>query len=194
MDLIKNGRLLCDLRKAKGMTQKQVAEKVGVLPKTVSKWETGHGFPDVSMLSELAEVLGVSEKILLSGKLVQNKAESGNMKKTKFYVCPCCGGFVQGTGAYQVVCCGKPIKPLSAKTVDEEHLVNISDIEDDFYIEFDHEMTKEHFLSFVAYVGIDRVLTARLYPEQEATVRFPRMFGGKLYFYCNRHGLYEYKY
>ncbi len=41
MNLCKNGELICSLRKAKGMTQKQVADKLGVLPKTVSKWETG---------------------------------------------------------------------------------------------------------------------------------------------------------
>lgn len=48
MNLRKNGKLLCDLRKAKGMTQKEVDDKLGIVPKTVSKWETGHGFPDVS--------------------------------------------------------------------------------------------------------------------------------------------------
>ena len=41
MNLSKNGELLRDLRKSRGMTQKQVADRLGVLPKTVSKWETG---------------------------------------------------------------------------------------------------------------------------------------------------------
>jgi len=84
MDLAKNGKLLCDLRKAKGMTQKQVAEILGVLPKTVSKWETGHGFPDVSTVSALADILGVNEKTILSGNLNTNPEESVNMKRTKF--------------------------------------------------------------------------------------------------------------
>lgn len=88
MDLIKFGKLLCDLRKAKGLTQKQVADNLGILPKTVSKWETGHGFPDVSVVSSLADILGVSERTLLFGNLTQNIQEVGNMKKTKFYVCP----------------------------------------------------------------------------------------------------------
>ena len=91
MDLYKNGKLLCDLRKAKGMTQKQVAEKLGVVPKTVSKWETGHGFPDVSTVSALADILGVSEKTILSGEILQNPEESGNMNRTRFYVCPIAG-------------------------------------------------------------------------------------------------------
>lgn len=193
MDLIKNGKLLCDLRKAKGMTQKQVADKLGIVPKTVSKWETGHGFPDVSTLSALADVLGVSERTLLSGDMNQNMEEVGNMKKTKFYVCPCCGSFLQGTGECQILCCGKPLEELEAALPEKEHAVKVSEIENDFYIEFQHEMTKEHFISFVAYVTFDRVLTVRLYPEQDPVVRFPKMYGGKLYYACNRHGLFEYQ-
>lgn len=193
MDLNKYGKLLCDLRKSKGMTQKQVAERLGVLPKTISKWETGHGFPDVSSLLSLADVLGVSERILLSGDLKQNAQEVGNMKKIRFYVCPQCGSIVQGTGNCQITCCGKPIQALECKKSDEEHAINISEIEDDFYIEMNHEMTKEHYMAFVAYVGYDRVVTVRLYPEQNAAVRIPRMFGGKFYCYCCKHGLFEFK-
>ena len=193
MDLSKNGKLLCDLRKAKGMTQKQVAEKLGIVPKTVSKWETGHGFPDVSTLSALADVLGVSERILLSGDLIQNMEEVGNMKRTKFYVCPHCGSSMQGTGECQILCCGKPLEPLKKAQADIENTVKVSEVENDFYIEFEHEMTKEHYISFVSYVAFDRVLTVRLYPEQNAAVRFPKMYGGKLYYFFNNHGLFEYQ-
>lgn len=193
MDLNKNGKLLCDLRKAKGMTQKEVADILGVVPKTVSKWETGHGFPDVSTVSALADILGVSEKTILSGDLEQNLESANNMKRTKFYVCPHCGSFLQGTGNGQVVCCGKQLEALTAVSADDEHTINISEIEDDFYIEFNHEMTKEHYIGFVAYVRFDRVLTVKLYPEQDASVRFPKMYGGKIYFYCSKHGLFEYQ-
>ena len=193
MDLNKNGKLLCDLRKAKGMTQKEVADKLGIVPKTVSKWETGHGFPDVSTVSALADILGVSEKTILSGDLEQNLESANNMKRTKFYVCPCCGSFMQGTGNCQVVCCGKKVEALKVSVSDNEHLIKISEIEDDFYVEFDHEMTKEHYIGFVSYVRLDRVLTVRLYPEQEAAVRFPKMYGGKIYYHCNNHGLFEYQ-
>ena len=178
MDLNKSGKLLCDLRKAKSMTQKQLADKLGVVPKTISKWETGHGFPEVSLLSALSDALGVSERILLSGSLVQNTEESGNMKRMKFYVCPHCRSIMQAMGEAQVVCCGKPLEKLVASKADNSHEITVSEMEDDFYIEIDHEMTKEHFIGFVAYVGVDRVLTVRLYPEQDAAVRFPRMFGG----------------
>ena len=193
MNLSKNGKLLCDLRKAKGLTQKQVADKLGIVPKTVSKWETGHGFPDVSTVSALADILGVSEKTILSGDLEQNLESANNMKRTKFYVCPCCGSFLQGTGNGQVVCCGKQLEALTAVSADDEHTINISEIEDDFYIEFNHEMTKEHYISFVSYVRFDRVLTIKLYPEQDCAVRFPKMYGGKIYFYCSKHGLFEYQ-
>ena len=193
MDLNKNGKLLCDLRKAKGMTQKKVAEKLGIVPKTVSKWETGHGFPDVSTVSALADILGVSEKTILSGDLEQNLESANNMKRTKFYVCPHCGSFLQGTGNGQVVCCGKQLEALKATSADDEHTINVSEIEDDYYIEFNHEMTKEHYISFVSYVRFDRVLTIKLYPEQDCAVRFPKMYGGKIYFYCSKHGLFEYQ-
>lgn len=193
MDLIKSGKLLCDLRKAKGMTQKQVADALGVLPKTVSKWETGNGFPDVSVISTLADVLGVSERALLSGNPKCNMQEVGNMKRTKFYVCPQCNSIMQGTGECRLICCGKPVEPLQSRAADDAHHVMITEIEDDYYIEFDHEMTKAHYISFVACVGMDRVLTVRLYPEQAAAVRFPKAFRGKLYFYCNDHGLFDCK-
>lgn len=193
MDLVKCGKLLSDLRKTKGMTQKQVADKLGVLAKTVSKWETGRGFPDVSVVSSLAGILGVSERVILSGNLTYNNQEVGNMKRIKFYVCPECGSVMQGTGKCEVICCGKPVEAFSSKKADESHCVNVSEIENDFYVEFSHEMTKQHFIGFVAYVGFDRVFVVRMYPEQDPTVRFPRMFKGKLYFYCNNHGLFEYQ-
>lgn len=192
MDLTKNGRIICNLRKSKGMTQKQVADKLGVVPKTISKWETGHGFPDISVLSELAGILGVSEKVLLSGDLIENSVEAGNIKKTKFYVCEKCGSIMLGTGEVQIFCCGKPLKSLDEKRADNNHEIKFSDIENDFYIEFEHEMSKEHYIGFVSYIAFDRALTVRLYPEQSCAVRFPKMYGGKLYYYCNRHGLFEY--
>ncbi len=190
MDLNKNGKLLRDLRKSKGMTQKELAEKLGIVPKTVSKWETGHGFPDISTLSVLADALGVSERMLLVGDFLQNRKEIGNMKRTKFYVCEQCGSFLQGTGEAQPICCGKPLAPLQPKKKDIQHEMKISEIDDEFYIEFSHAMTKEHYIVFVAYMNYDRVLTVRLYPEQDAAVHFPKMYGGKFYYYCHQHGLF----
>ena len=115
------------------------------------------------------------------------------MKNTKFYVCEKCGNILTSTGNAEIVCCGRRLSSLVSKEADEAHKLNVEKIEDDFYIEFNHEMTKEHYIGFVAYVRFDRVLTVRLYPEQDAAVRFPKMYGGKLYYYCNKHGLFELK-
>lgn len=193
MDLNKSGELISTLRKAKGLTQKQVADQLKIVPKTVSKWETGHGFPDVSTLSSLSQLLGVSEKTILSGTLETNKEISGNMKRTKFYVCPQCSSIMQGSGNCQVICCGKQIDALKPSVADEEHKITVTEIEDDFYVELNHEMTKEHYISFLSFVRFDRVLTVKLYPEQDASVRIPRMYGGKFYYYCTNHGLFEYQ-
>lgn len=123
----------------------------------------------------------------------ENLKEAGNVKRTKFYVCTHCGSFVQGNGEYQVFCCGKQLEPLKPEPADIGHSVNVSEIENDFYIEVKHEMIKKHYISFISYVAVDRVLTVRLYPEQDAAVRFPKMHGGKLYCFCTKHGLFEYQ-
>lgn len=192
MDLSKYGKFLSNLRKEKGLTQKDVAEKLGIVPKTVSKWETGHGFPDVTTLIELAEILGVSVKSLLSGTLLQNEETSGNINHTKFYVCPDCNSMFQGVGECQVICCGKPLASIKPQAFDDAHAIKISKVENDLYIEFSHEMKKEHYIAFVTYIGFDRVLTIRLYPEQDAAVRIPEVYSGKIVYYCNKHGLFEY--
>lgn len=97
---------------------------------------------------------------------------------------------MQGTGESRIVCCNQPVEAATAKKADENLFLTVSETENDFYIEFSHEMTKEHFIGFFSYVSFDRVLTVRLYPEQAASVRFPKTHGGKLYYYCNRHGLF----
>ena len=193
MNLCKNGELICSLRKAKGMTQKQVADKLGVLPKTVSKWETGHGFPDTSLLSDLADILGVGIDALLSGDLTSNKEDVGNFKKIKFFVCPHCGSFMHGTGECTVFCCGKQIYPLQASQPNDEHEIAIEETEKEYIVTFAHEMTREHFIAFVSYVSCDEVLTVKLCPEQDSSVSFPKLHGGKFCFYCNVHGLFEYE-
>ena len=135
----------------------------------------------------------MSEKTILSGNLEVNREDAGNMKRTRFYVCPDCGSFMQGVGGSTVICCGKQLEALNAVSADAEHTINISEIEDDYYIDFNHEMAKEHYIGFVAYVRFDRVLAIKMYPEQEGAVRFPKMRGGKLCWYCSKHGLFEMK-
>ena len=91
MDQIKTGELIRRFRTEIGLTQKQLAERINVSDKAVSKWERGNGCPDVSLLSALAEVFGTDVQVLLSGEIDKNESEKGNMKKIKFYVCSKCG-------------------------------------------------------------------------------------------------------
>ncbi len=193
MDLLKTGNLIAVLRREKGFTQKDVAIKLGISPKTVSKWETGHGFPDVSLIAELSKIFEVDISKLLEGEMPQVKKEVGNVKRTKFYVCEKCGNLITSIADADINCCGRKLSPLKANLPDDAHNLNIEKIEDEYYITFPHPMEKEHYIAFFSYVRFDRVLTIRLYPEQGGEVRFPQMRGGKMYYYCNNHGLFELK-
>nr|WP_315024401.1 helix-turn-helix domain-containing protein [uncultured Aminipila sp.] len=190
MDCNKVGELIFSLRKEKGMTQKQLADVMNISDKAISKWERGLGCPDVSLLRELSNILGVNIEKILLGNLEPNDADGGNMKKIKFYVCPNCGNVLTATGEGEVFCCGRKLTELIPKSADEMHELTVEEVENDFFITFNHEMSKTHFLSFVAYVCYDRVLLIKLYPEQSPEVRFPNMRKGKLYFYCSQHGLW----
>ena len=82
------------LREKKGYTQKQLAERLMVSDKAVSKWESGRGLPDISLIEPLAKTLGISVAELLSGECIQNTNRHGNMYKSRFYVCPVCGNVI----------------------------------------------------------------------------------------------------
>lgn len=190
VDCNKVGKLIFGLRKEKGMTQKQLAEAINISDKAISKWERGLGCPDVSLLQELSEVLGVNIEKILLGNLEPNDTDGGNMRRIKFYVCPNCENMLTATGEAQVSCCGRKLVPLIPKPADDIHKIAVEEVEDDFYVTFRHEMSKKHYLSFMAYVFGDRVLLIKLYPEQSGEVRFPKMYGKKIYFYCSQHGLW----
>ena len=192
MNAEQTGKLLCELRKTKGMTQRQVAEKLCVSAQAVSKWECGQGCPDVSLLPELARIYGVGVERLLAGSLSPAVPDGGNMKRVKFYVCPDCGNVLTATGGGELFCCGRKLEPFKAQKADEAHAVTIQGIEEDWYVTFAHPMKKDHFFRFAAYVTVDRMLLVRLYPEQGGEFRIPQIRGGgKLYFCCSRDGLFE---
>ncbi len=190
MDCSKVGKLIFGLRKEKGMTQKQLADAMNISDKTISKWERGLGCPDVSLLRELSEVLNADIEKILLGDLEPNNADGGNMKKIKFYMCPNCGNTLTSTGESDVSCCGRKLVPLIPKPAEGTHKLTVEEIEEDFYITFAHEMSKTHYINFVACVAYDRVLFVKLYPEQGSEVRFPKMYRGKIYIGCNQHGLW----
>ena len=190
MDCEKIGKLLYTLRQEKAMTQKQLADLMNISDKAISKWERGLGCPDVSLLPELSQILGVNIEEILAGKIELNETMGGNMKKLKFYVCPQCGNLLTATGDANLSCCGKRLEALTPEKASEEHSLNIEPVEDELYIASPHEMTKEHYISFVAYVTGDRLLLVKQYPEWNLQLRFHKSGHGKLYFHCSKHGLF----
>lgn len=177
------------LRETKNLTQLQLAEKIGVTAKAVSKWETAKGLPDISLIEPLAAELGVSVMELMSGQTVINKNASSNMLFSKFYVCPVCGNIIHTTGEAMISCCGITLPPLEAEENDEDHAITVESVEDEKLLTVSHSMTKNHYISFIAYVATDRVQLIKLYPEGNAQTRINQRGRGYLYIYCNRHGL-----
>ena len=192
MDSREIGALLFRLRRESNLTQKALAQQLSVPPQAVSRWERGVGCPDVALLSELSRIFGVGMTGLLRGDLSPAPVEVGNMKRIKFYVCPDCGNILTASGGGELHCCGRKREPLKSKPVDEAHGVQVQEIEEDWYVTFTHPMEKGHFFRFAAWVGMDRVLLVRLYPEQGGEFRIPHLRGGgKLYLCCSRDGLFE---
>lgn len=190
MDCDKIGRFIYNLRKEKDMTQKQLADLMNISDKAISKWERGLGCPDVSLLQELSQILGVNIEEILAGKIELNETIGGNMKKSKFFICPQCNNLMTATGDANISCCGKKLEALVAEKATEGHLLTIEPVEDELYVSSAHEMKKGHYLSFVAYVTGDRVLIVRQYPEWNMQFRFHKAGHGKLYFHCSTHGLF----
>lgn len=191
MDQGKIGILVRSLRVQKNMTQKELGEKLGLSGKTVSKWECGQGCPDVSVLPELAAILGVPMEDLLSGQLPQAAGNGGNMKNLKFYVCPVCGNLMTASGSPSLSCCGRVLEPLAHQKPDEAHALNIEEIEGEWFVSSPHPMTKEHSLMFVALVTAERVTLVRQWPEWDFQARLPKRGHGILYWYCTKHGLFR---
>lgn len=178
------------LREKQKLTQAQLAAALCVSDKTISKWETGRGLPDITLLELLARALRVSVPELLSGEEVVNANRAGNLLRTVWYVCPVCGNVIHAAGAAHISCCGVALPPLEAETPDEDHAVRCEMVEDEYYVTLDHPMTKEHYISFLAWGSSDRMTLVKLYPEGAAQTRFFTRGGGMLYWYCNRHGLF----
>ena len=185
-----SGKIIKELRERKNLTQKQLGEIISVSDKTVSKWETEKGLPDITLIEPLSAVLGVSVAELLSGESIVNKNRAGNIKKTKFYVCPVCGNVVAALGEGSFSCCGINLPALSAEKA-EKGSFKIERPENDIFIRFEHPRTKEHYISFAAIITFDGMMIKKLYPEQEPEVRFPFFGKGKIFYFCNRDGLFE---
>lgn len=179
------------LRREKGLTQKEVGDAVFVSDKTVSKWERGAGCPDITLLSALSRFFCVDIEQLLSGNLEQDAKLGGNMRRLQFYVCPQCQNVLTSTGDAAVSCCGRKLEALPVQNADAGHLLEISDAGDEFFVKMNHEMSKTHFIRFIAWVNFDTLILKKLYPEQDASAHFPRVYKGSWYVCCSEHGLFS---
>lgn len=185
------GTTIKELREKKKLTQAMLAEKIGVSDKTISKWETMRGLPDISLIEPLASGLGVSVAELLAGEYITNHNVAGNMLKSKLYVCPICGNVIHSMGEASVSCCGVTLPAIEAEACDSDHELLIEKIEDEYLITMEHAMQKQHYISFFAYVTTDKFEIIKLYPEEAASKRFRIRGHGTIYAYCNRHGLMQ---
>lgn len=190
MDRYVTGAVIRRLREKKGMTQEELAGKLFVSGKAVSKWETGQGFPDVSLLEPLAKALDISVIELLSGEDVRNGNRSSNMAKGRIYVCPVCGNVIRTVGEAVISCCGITLPPAEPEPADAEHSISAAVVENEYYVTVDHPMTKEHYISFLAAVSDNGLQFVKLYPEGNAEARFGMSRVRTICAYCNRHGLF----
>ena len=184
------GTVIKQLREKNKMTQLQLAEKLGVSDKTVSKWETAKGYPDITLLEPIAEAFRISVTELISGNTIHNENISANMLRSKFYVCPICGNVIHSMGEAAIHCHGIQLTPLEAELTDEHHVIYVERIEDEYYVRIDHSMTKEHYISFVAAASSDGIQMVKFYPEGSSEARFKINGVRKIFFYCNRDGLF----
>ena len=177
MDREKIGALLRQLRLEKGMTQKEAAHALQISDKTISKWERGLGCPDISMLPSLSALFGVPIEKLLAGNLPTSFLE-GNMKKSKYLVCPHCGNLTLTTGDASITCCGRSLEPMTAKKAEESEKFHVEVIE------------KENYISFVAFATGDKVQLYKQYPEWDLQLRIPKRGHGTLFWYSTTKGFF----
>lgn len=192
MDCTKIGNLIRDLRIENGFTQKNIADKLNISNKTISKWERGLGCPDVSLWSELSEILNIDMVQMMDGEILENEKDNGNISKINFYICPKCNNVISSTSNASVFCCSRKLESLKSK-VNEEIEISIKTIDIEYYILIDHDMTKDNYIIFTAYVKDDKYLINRMYPEQSPNVNIPYIRGGKFYIYSLKYGFVEIK-
>lgn len=185
------GKIIKELREKQNMTQSELAEMLSISDKTISKWETGKGLPDISLIEPLSKALKVSVIELMNGECINNNNKSSNMLKSKFSVCPICGNIIHTMGENINSCCGITLPILEAEEEDNKHMIKCEQVENENYITVNHDMTKQHYISFISYVTCDRCEIVKLYPEQNAEVRFMKRGSGIIYVYCNKDGLYK---
>lgn len=190
MDQYITGAVIKGLREKNKLTQSELAAVLNVSDKTVSKWETAKGYPDISLLEPIANAFGISITELLSGNAITNMNVSANMLRSKFYICPVCGNIVHSVGELAISCHGVQLLPEIAEPSDEKHRILIERIEDEYYVQIDHDMTKNHYISFIAALSSDGMQIVKLYPEGKADARLKIRGVKRIYCFCNKDGLF----
>ena len=185
------GAMIKQLRENKHLTQAELAGMLHVSDKTVSKWENGKGYPDISLLEPIARTFGISMAELLCGKTVSNVNVSANMMRSHFYVCPVCGNVIHTMGEAAISCHGVLLTPAQAEPSDEQHMIFIEGVEDEYFVRIEHAMTKQHYISFMAALSPDNLQLIKLYPEGNAEARFKVRGVKRILFYCNQDGLFS---
>jgi transcriptional regulator with XRE-family HTH domain/desulfoferrodoxin (superoxide reductase-like protein) len=194
MNTYVTGATIKQLREQQKLTQAELANRIGVSSKTISKWETAKGLPDISLLQPLSKALGISVIELMNGEPIINRNTSGNMIRCRFYVCPICGNVIHTIGSAVISCCGVSLPALEAEEPEESHRITIEHVEDEHFMTVHHPMSKDHHISFAAFVTSDRIQLVKFYPEGNAETRMQLRGSGYLYYYCNRHGLFRQKF
>lgn len=185
------GTVIKELREKAHFTQAELADRLNVSSKTISKWETAKGYPDITLLEPIAKVFGVSVTELISGNAVKNVNVAANMLRSNFYVCPVCGNVIHSMGEAVLNCHGVLLTPCQSEETDENHMIFVGRVEDEYYVRIEHDMTKQHYISFVAALSVDKIQMIKLYPEGNAEARFKMNGVKKILFYCNRDGLFS---
>ena len=93
-------------------------------------------------------------------------------------------------GEAVIHCHGVLLTPSQAEETDEKHKIFIERVEDEYHVRIEHDMTKKHYISFVAALSTDKIQMIKLYPEGKPGARFKMNGVKKIFFYCNRDGLF----
>lgn len=185
------GTTIRTLRSRAKLTQEELAARIGVTAKAVSRWETGRGLPDATLLEPLAKALRVSVSELLTGAVVENANRAGNARRARVYACPACGNLITALGEASISCCGIALPPLETDEADAEHTFACERSDGELFVSGEHPMTKSHFITAFILATESTIDLRKLYPEQSCEARFPLVRTGTLLALCNRDGLFR---
>lgn len=183
MDNKATGALIAQLRRRTGLTQAQLAMRLCVTAKAVSKWETGAGLPDISLLPALGELLGVEPGRLLGGELPQNAVSSGSMRNSVICYCPACGNLLVVAQRADVSCCGRRLPPLRPVRAEAGERLGVELIDGERVLTAGLPMEKDDYIPFTVWLSPDRVAVFRHFSEWEYRLRLPAYGHGRLIWY-----------